>query len=119
MDPHSVFKAYDIRGRTDNGEVDSELFRLVGGAFVALVETEAIGVGRDCRESSAGLFDALVASARASGIEEFRFSIQPWNRDVVRMFPGVDVILDMVGAPYFASNVELLALRSGERSECW
>ena len=42
------------------------------------------------------LFEALVASARASGIEEFRFSIEPWNRDVPRMLPGVDFEIDEV-----------------------
>ena len=56
-------------------------------AVTVVDEFQRRGLGR-------ALFDALVASARASGIEEFRFSIQPWNRDVVRMFPGVDVILD-------------------------
>ena len=60
MDPHTVFKAYDIRGRTDNGEVDPELFRLVGGAFVSLVATDSVAVGRDCRESSDGLFAGLI-----------------------------------------------------------
>jgi GNAT superfamily N-acetyltransferase len=56
-------------------------------AVTVVDEFQRRGLGR-------ALFDALVASARASGIEELRFSIQPWNRDVVRMFPGVDVILD-------------------------
>ena len=46
MSPDSVFKAYDIRGRTDNGELTPELFRLVGGAFVELVGDGEIAVRR-------------------------------------------------------------------------
>jgi phosphomannomutase len=86
MDPQSVFKAYDIRGRTDNGEVDAELFRLVGGAFVALVETEAIAVGRDCRESSAGLFDALVAGMTRAGADVVDLGEVP--TDLVYFYSG-------------------------------
>jgi GNAT superfamily N-acetyltransferase len=56
-------------------------------AVTVVDEFQRRGLGR-------ALFGALVASARASGIEEFRFSIEPWNRSVVRMFPGVDVALD-------------------------
>jgi len=86
MDPHSVFKAYDIRGRTDNGEVDAELFRLVGGAFVALVETEAIAVGRDCRESSDGLFAALVAGMTRAGADVIDLGEVP--TDLVYFYSG-------------------------------
>ena len=86
MDPHSVFKAYDIRGRTDNGEVDAELFRLVGDAFVALVGTEAIAVGRDCRESSAGLFDALVAGMTKAGADVVDLGQVP--TDLVYFYSG-------------------------------
>ena len=86
MDPHSVFKAYDIRGRTDNGEVDAELFRLVGGAFVALVEAESIAVGRDCRESSEGLFDALVAGMTRAGADVVDLGEVP--TDLVYFYSG-------------------------------
>ena len=86
MDPHSVFKAYDIRGRTDNGEVDAELFRLVGGAFVALVETETIAVGRDCRESSDGLFAALVAGMTRAGADVVDLGEVP--TDLVYFYSG-------------------------------
>jgi GNAT superfamily N-acetyltransferase len=40
------------------------------------------------------LFDALVACARAAGLEGLHFSIEPWNRTVARMLPGVDIELD-------------------------
>ena len=29
MDPQTVFKAYDVRGRADTGELDEELYRRV------------------------------------------------------------------------------------------
>jgi phosphomannomutase len=67
MSPESVFKAYDIRGRTDNGELTPELFHLIGGAFVDLVGANEVAVGRDCRESSDGLFRSLVEGITASG----------------------------------------------------
>jgi GNAT superfamily N-acetyltransferase len=40
------------------------------------------------------LFDALIASARASGIEGLYFSIEPWNRVVPHMLNGVDIAFD-------------------------
>ena len=32
MDPQTVFKAYDVRGRADTGELDDELYRRAGAA---------------------------------------------------------------------------------------
>jgi phosphomannomutase len=86
MDPHSVFKAYDIRGRTDSGDVDPELFRLVGGAFVSLVATDEIAVGRDCRESSKGLFDALVSGITGAGADVVDLGEVP--TDLVYFYSG-------------------------------
>ena len=86
MDPHAVFKAYDIRGRTDNGEVDPELFRLVGSAFVSLVATDEIAVGRDCRESSDGLFAALVKGMIRAGADVVDLGQVP--TDLVYFYSG-------------------------------
>jgi phosphomannomutase len=86
MDPHAVFKAYDIRGRTDNGEVDAELFRLVGGAFVSLVASEQIAVGRDCRESSDGLFAGLVDGMNRAGADVIDLGQVP--TDLVYFYSG-------------------------------
>jgi phosphomannomutase len=86
MDPDTVFKAYDIRGRTDNGEVDPELFRLVGGAFVSLVATDRIAVGRDCRESSDGLFAGLVAGMTRAGADVIDLGRVP--TDLVYFYSG-------------------------------
>jgi GNAT superfamily N-acetyltransferase len=55
---------------------------------IAVVDRyQGIGLGR-------ALFDALVASARAGEVEAFYFSIQPWNRVVIRMMEGFDVHFD-------------------------
>jgi GNAT superfamily N-acetyltransferase len=55
---------------------------------IAVVDRyQGIGLGR-------ALFDALVASARAGAVEAFSFSIQPWNRVVIRMMEGFDVRFD-------------------------
>jgi phosphomannomutase len=67
MNPDAVFKAYDIRGQTDNGDIDPELFRLIGQAFVSLLDVGEFAVGRDIRESSSELFDGLVAGITSAG----------------------------------------------------
>jgi len=91
----------------------TEVDQVTHVAWGAIIEDQPAGVGRyivgedavaeiavtvvdEYQRKGLGrvLFDALVASARASGIEELRFSIEPWNKTVVRMFPGVDVVLD-------------------------
>lgn len=66
-DIQAVFKAYDIRGRTDTGELDEDLARNVGAAFAATVEDSPIAVGRDCRISSPGLSAALIDGITSYG----------------------------------------------------
>ena len=79
-------------------------------AWGATVDDEPAGVGRYIVDSAAEaeiaitvvdgfqrrglgrtLFNALAASARAAGIESFHFAIEPWNRTVLRMLPGIEV----------------------------
>ena len=67
MDPHSVFKAYDVRGRADTGELDEELYRRVGVALVDRLGARRVAVGRDCRNSSAGFANALAEGIRSAG----------------------------------------------------
>ena len=67
MDPQTVFKAYDIRGRADTGELDDELYRRVGVALVQRLGAATIAVGRDCRASSPGFFAALSEGIRSAG----------------------------------------------------
>jgi len=67
VDPHSVFKAYDVRGRADTGELDEELYRRVGVALVDRLGARRVAVGRDCRNSSAGFANALAEGIRSAG----------------------------------------------------
>lgn len=65
----AVFKAYDIRGRTDLGELDEELAHQVGKAFARLMGAPRIAVGRDCRASAPGLASALTAGVNEEGVD--------------------------------------------------
>lgn len=65
----SVFKAYDIRGRVDTGELDEPLVRDVGAAFASWSGAERIAVGYDCRPSSPGLAAALTAGINSVGCD--------------------------------------------------
>lgn len=67
MDPHAVFKAYDVRGRTDNGQLDEELYRGVGVALVETLGATQIAVGRDCRHTSESFAAALAEGAVSAG----------------------------------------------------
>ncbi len=69
MNPDAVFKAYDLRGRTDTGELDEELYRRVGWALVELLAAETVAVGRDCRPSSPGFFVALSRGITEAGAD--------------------------------------------------
>jgi phosphomannomutase len=61
-----IFKAYDIRGLYPE-ELDAEVYRRIGRAFVDYLGARRIAVGRDCRLSSPELAAAFVAGARAQG----------------------------------------------------
>jgi phosphomannomutase len=62
-----VFKAYDIRGRTDTGELSADLAGKVGAAFAKLTEAGEYAVGHDCRASSPELTEALVRGITSQG----------------------------------------------------
>jgi phosphomannomutase len=63
-----IFKAYDIRGLYPS-QIDAEVARRVGRAFVDYLGARRIAVGRDCRLSSPELAAALVEGARSQGAE--------------------------------------------------
>ncbi len=74
MQLDTIFKAYDIRGRTDNGELDAATAGSVGRAFAAFVADRypavmAVAVGRDCRASSPELSEALMNGIQAGGLD--------------------------------------------------
>lgn len=66
-DAEAVFKAYDIRGRTDTGQLDADLARRIGAAFSRVVDRPQIAVGRDCRLSSPELAGALIEGILSTG----------------------------------------------------
>ncbi len=81
----SIFKAYDIRGRTD-GELDEEAARRIGAAFAAWSGSGRIGVGRDCRLSSPSLASAFSMGARGEGTDVFDLGEIP--TDVAYYYAG-------------------------------
>ena len=73
-----IFKAYDIRGRTDIGELDATAARRIGRGFAEFVgsrfpDVAEVVVGRDCRESSVPLAEALMSGIQAGGFDVVDF----------------------------------------------
>lgn len=63
-----VFKAYDIRGIVPE-ELDADLARQVGRAFIEYLQAKTIAVGRDMRDSSPEFARALSEGAMAGGAQ--------------------------------------------------
>jgi phosphomannomutase len=66
----AVFKAYDVRGVVPD-QIDEELARAVGAAFVAVTGAQGGGavVGHDMRPSSPGMARAFAEGAAAAGAD--------------------------------------------------
>jgi phosphomannomutase len=66
----AVFKAYDVRGTVPD-QVDEELARAVGSAFVRVTDAAGTGVvvGHDMRPSSPGMARAFAEGAAAAGAD--------------------------------------------------
>ena len=73
MNPE-VFKAYDVRGVYPT-ELNEEIFRQIGRAFVAFLQARRIGVGRDMRVSSPSLSAAFIDGAREQGADIVDFGM--------------------------------------------
>jgi phosphomannomutase len=70
-DPASLaatFKAYDVRGTVPD-QVDEDLARRVGNAFVVVTEADGVVVGHDMRPSSPGMARAFAEGAAAAGAD--------------------------------------------------
>ena len=63
----TIFKAYDIRGRTDTGELTPEIIHHIGSVFASHTNEESIAVGRDCRLTSEELMGAFTAGITGAG----------------------------------------------------
>lgn len=99
MNPESVFKAYDVRGRSDNGELDEELYRLIGGALVVRLGAPSVAIGRDCRPTSRGFADALGQGVLSAGGDVVDVGEVP--TDAVYFYSGAN---DIHGAVVTASH---------------
>jgi phosphomannomutase len=88
LDPHSVFKAYDVRGRADIGELDAELYRLVGMGLVTRLEARTVAVGRDCRHTSPSFARALSDGVVSAGGDVVDIGEVP--TDVVYYYSGAN-----------------------------
>src|SRR5688500_13122979 len=71
-----IFKAYDVRG-TYPDEIDEAAARAIGAAFVAYLEAQRIGVGRDMRLSSPSLAAAFIDGATSQGADVVDFGMIP------------------------------------------
>ena len=85
-----VFKAYDIRGRTDNGDLDETLYERTGVALVQLLDAEAVAVGRDCRSTSDSFFEALASGITAAGADVLDLGEVP--TDAVYYYSGANSV---------------------------
>ncbi|SDC23327.1 phosphomannomutase/phosphoglucomutase [Nocardioides lianchengensis] len=71
LDPanvHAIFKAYDVRGTVPD-QIDEELARATGRAYVQVVGATTVVVGHDMRPSSPGMAGAFAEGATAAGAD--------------------------------------------------
>lgn len=73
IDP-GIFKAYDVRGVYPD-QLDEEVARAVGRAFVAYLGASRIAVGRDMRLSSPALAEAFIDGARQQGADVIDYGL--------------------------------------------
>ncbi|MBZ5734209.1 phosphomannomutase/phosphoglucomutase [Nocardioides sp. TRM66260-LWL] len=65
---HAIFKAYDVRGLVPE-QLDENLARAVGAAYVAVTGAAKVVVGHDMRPSSPGMAGAFAEGATAAGAD--------------------------------------------------
>jgi phosphomannomutase len=75
FDP-GIFKAYDVRGIYPN-EVNEEVARAIGRAFVAYLNARRIAVGRDMRLSSPSIAAAFIEGATLQGADVVDYGMIP------------------------------------------
>ncbi|MBD8870279.1 phosphomannomutase/phosphoglucomutase [Nocardioides donggukensis] len=64
----AVFKAYDVRGLVGE-QLDEDLSRRIGGAFVSVTGADTVVVGHDMRPSSPGMAGAFADGAASAGAD--------------------------------------------------
>ncbi len=71
-----IFKAYDVRG-TYPDQINEEVARAIGAAFVTYLKARRIAVGRDMRLSSPALTAAFIDGATAQGADVVDYGMIP------------------------------------------
>ncbi len=98
-DLDAIFKAYDIRGRVDTGDLDESAAEQIGVGFARFLEGGTVAVGRDCRPSSPGLAEAFIRGVTSEGLDVV--DLGETATDVVYYFSGVE---NVAGAVITASH---------------
>ena len=80
----AIFKAYDVRGTVPD-QLDEELARATGAAFVEVVGAPAIVIGYDMRPSSPGLAGAFAAGATAAGADVMMIGLASHRPALLRL----------------------------------
>ena len=65
----TIFKAYDVRGRVDTGELDENAAERIGAGFARYVKAPVVALGRDCRASSPALAAAFIEGINSQGMD--------------------------------------------------
>lgn len=94
----TIFKAYDVRGVYPD-ELDEDLARRIGNAFVAFTKAPRVVVGRDMRTSSEPLSAAFIEGATLAGASVIDAGLA--STDLVYFASGR---LDAPGAMFTASH---------------
>ncbi len=76
-----------MRGRVDNGEIDVETARRIGAGLAGYTDAESIAVGRDCRDSSPALAEALIEGVNSCGVDVTYLG--PVATEVVYFYSGL------------------------------
>lgn len=64
----ACFKAYDVRGRIPD-QLNVDLARKIGRAYAAVIDPKHVVVGKDIRQSSDELVDALIEGLTECGVD--------------------------------------------------
>lgn len=64
----NCFKAYDVRGRVPE-DLDEDIAYRIGRAYAAFISPASVVVGRDIRQSSPAIADALIRGLTESGVD--------------------------------------------------
>jgi len=97
-DLDKVFKAYDIRGTVPD-QLDEDLVRAIGRAFVARFKVPSVIIGQDMRPSSEPLAAAFAEGVASQGADAVRIGL--CSTDMVYFAAGH---LDMAGVMFTASH---------------